>query len=86
MAIREMTMAKLNQLPDVLLGEGDDFIDFLAMKYSAEIVGVDASVLIAERWEKWIEETHRLEVSSTEVNSSYGKLLQDKYRKQGLDL
>lgn len=85
MAIREMTMAKLNQLPDGLLGEVDDFIDFLAMKHSVDM-GVDAPIAIAERWKKWVEETDRLGVSSIEVSSSYGELLLDKYRKQGLTL
>ena len=85
MAIREMTMAKLTQLLDGLLGEVDDFIDFLAMKHSVNM-SVDAPIAIAERWKKWVEETDRLGVSSIEVSSSYGELLLDKYRKQGLTL
>jgi hypothetical protein len=76
MAIREMTVAKLNQLPDGLLGEVDDFIDFLAIKHSVKIVEVDAIVPIAERWKKWVEETDRLGVNPIETSSSYGELLQ----------
>ena len=59
MAIREMTMAKLSQLPDGLLAEVDGFIDFLAMKHSVKIAAVKETASIAESWKQWVEETDR---------------------------
>ena len=86
MTSRQNTIAKLQQLPDSLLQEVDDFIDFIARKHQFKIINVESKNNTDEIWKKWFESVDCLEIKTTEPLSEYQKLLIDKYRQQGLNL
>jgi Protein of unknown function (DUF2281) len=84
--IRKTTITKLQQLPESLVQEVSDFIDFVIYKHQS-IAGNDPSQNdAAETWANWFEAVDRLDVISTDPASSYQQLLLNKYRQQGLDL
>ncbi|MEM9905569.1 MAG: hypothetical protein AAF921_11160 [Cyanobacteria bacterium P01_D01_bin.44] len=86
MTIREITIAKLQQLPDVLLQQVNDFIDFLTYKRQpwGKSGGYQASV--TETWTQWFTAVDHLQIKTTEPSGDYRQHLLSKYRKQGLEL
>jgi Protein of unknown function (DUF2281) len=84
MTIRETTIAKLQQLPEPLLQQVNDFIDRL-MPHS-EPGNSKPEDAIAGTWAHWFEAGDRLEIAPTESTSDYQQLLLSKYRQQGLEL
>ena len=86
MSIRQSAIAKLQQLPESLLPEVNNFIDFVIHKHQSEITNEKQQDDIAKAWEKWFEAVDNLEVKPIETTSEYQQILLDKYRKQGLEL
>ena len=86
MSIRDSTIAKLQQLPEPLLQEVSDFIDFITQKHLAKTAESQSKEKLVEAWLKWFEGVDQLEVIPTEPASKYQQLLIDKYRQQGLNL
>lgn len=86
MTIREVTVAKLSQLPEPLLKEVNNFIDFMVMKHQLELKNSDEPVSISDRWLRWFEAVDRLEISPIEPVNEYEQGLLRKYRQQGLEL
>lgn len=86
MTIREIAINKLQKLPDSLLRQVSDFIDFLTYKRQTQ-PQVDAfQNTFAETWTGWFESVDQLQVGSTEPVGDYQQHLLSKYRKQGLEL
>ncbi|MGV0023797.1 DUF2281 domain-containing protein [Phormidesmis priestleyi] len=86
MTIRETTIAKLQQLPESLVQEVNDFIDFVAHKHQSKIGNNQLQNNAAEAWTTWFGEVDLLDVTPTEPISEYQQLLLNKYRQQGLEL
>ncbi len=86
MTIRNTTIAKLQQLPESLLREVDDFIDFVIHKHQAEITDSQPDETLVDAWSKWFEAVDHLDVTPPEPASNYQQLLLNKYRQQGLEL
>lgn len=55
MNIRQSAIAKLQQLPESLLPEVNNFIDFVIHKHQSEIANENQQGDIAKAWEKWFE-------------------------------
>lgn len=86
MTIRETAIAKIQQLPESLVQEIIDFIDFIARNHQAK-TGIDSPE--GDRsgdWARWFEATDSLEITPTAPTSEYQQHLLSKYRQQGLDL
>ncbi len=86
MSIRQSAIAKLQQLPESLLPEVNNFIDFVIHKHQSETANENQQDDIAQAWDKWFKAVDNLEVNPTEPTSEYQQLLLNKYRKQGLEL
>ncbi|MEN9519011.1 MAG: hypothetical protein RLZZ381_1599 [Cyanobacteriota bacterium] len=86
MTIRETAITKLNQLPESLVQEVNDFIDFIAQKHQSQIVESKPESTPEKTWSQWFRTVDALEVSPPQPNSKFSELLIDKYRQQGLDL
>ena len=86
MTIREIAIAKLQQLPESFLPEVSDFIDFVMHKHQYRIAEPKLPDDIAKAWAQWFEEVDRLEVRTNQPESEYQQLLLNKYRQQGLEL
>ena len=86
MTIRETAIAKLQQLPDSLLQQVNDFIDFLMYRRQHSTVSDNRKDEFAEVWTSWFESVDHLEVTSTDSASDYQQHLLSKYRQQGLEL
>lgn len=90
MTIRETAIAKIQQLPESLVQEIIDFIDFITRnrqaKTAIDLLEGDRS----EAWARWFEATDSLEIAPestpTAPTSEYQQRLLSKYRQQGLDL
>jgi hypothetical protein len=87
---RETAIAKIQQLPESLVQDIIDFIDFIAHKHQAK-TAIDS--LEGDRsgdWARWFEATDGLEIAlestPTASTSEYQQHLLSKYRQQGLDL
>lgn len=65
----------LQQLPESLLPEVNDFIDFVMHKHQNRIAEPKLPDDIAKAWAKWFEEVDRLEVMTNRpiANLSYTK-------------
>ena len=85
MDIRETTVFKLQQLPEPLLQEVINFIDFVVMKHQHQLKTDDGSVSLSERWAQWFEAVDRLEIAPIEPVNDYQEGLLSKYRQQGLE-
>jgi len=85
MTTREAAIAKLKQLPDSLLQQVNDFMDFLIHQRYQTITNGRKDELV-EAWEKWFDAVDQLDVLPDESVSDYQKHLVSKYRKQGLEL
>ena len=86
MNIRETAIAKLQQLPDSLLQQVSDFIDFLAYKRQHNAALGDHQNELAETWARWFKSVDHLQVTLTDPVSDYQQHLLSKYREQGLEL
>lgn len=86
MTIRETAIAKLQQLPEPLLQEVSDFIDFIAHKHQPKTPNLESEVSLSEAWTQWFEVVDNLEAAPTKAISEYQQLLLNKYQQQGLDL
>lgn len=86
MRIRETAISKLNQLPESVVREVNDFIDFVAHKHQAEIVDNQPDTKLLETWSQWFKTVDDLDITPCESDSTYPELLLNKYRQQGLDL
>ncbi len=90
MTIRETAIAKIQQLPEPLLQEIIDFIDFITRnrqtKTAIDALEGDRS----EAWARWFEAVDSLEIApetmSTKPTSEYQQRLLSKYWQQGLSL
>lgn len=86
MTIREIAIAKLQELPESVLPEVSDFIDFVMYKHQSQIVDAKNQEDITKAWVKWFDESERLEIITNEQKTEYQQLLVNKYRQQGLEL
>ena len=86
MTIRESAIAKLQQLPESLLQQVIDFIDFLTYKRYRHTAAEEPQNIHISTWKKWFKGVDDLAVSSTESVGDYQQHLLSKYRKQGLEL
>lgn len=90
MSIRETAIAKIQQLPEPLLQEIHDFIDFITRKHQAQIANHSLEGDCSEVWARWFEAANGLEVTPettpTAPISEYQQHLLSKYRQQELDL
>ncbi|MEH2297944.1 MAG: DUF2281 domain-containing protein [Nostoc sp.] len=86
MTIRETAIAKLQQLPEPLLQEINDFIDFILHEHQPSTVNPQPETNLSGEWAEWFEVVDGLEVSPTEPISEYQQRLLTKYRQQGLNL
>ncbi len=59
MTIRELAIAKLQQLPESFLPEISDFIDCVMHKHQYRIAEPKLPDDIAKAWAKWFEEVDR---------------------------
>ena len=75
MSIRDIAIAKLQQLPESALPEVSDFIDLVMHKHQSKIADSKTQDDIAKAWAKWFEEVDRLEVRTTEPANEYQQLL-----------
>ncbi len=86
MTIRNAAITKLQQIPEPLLQEINDFIDFIILKYQPITTDSQTRANLSETWTQWFEAVDELERSSTEIPSEYQQHLLIKYRQQGLTL
>lgn len=86
MTIRESAIDKLQKLPNPLLRQVSDFIDFLTYKHQVRLQADTFQNTSAETWAQWFEAVDQLQVNSTESVDDYQQHLLSKYRKQGLEL
>jgi hypothetical protein len=86
MKIRETAITKLNQLPESLVQEVSDFIDFIAQKHQSQLPDNPSESTLEQTWSQWFRAVDALEVAPPKTNNTYSELLISKYRQQGLDL
>jgi len=84
--IREAAIAKIQQLPESLVQEISDFIDFITRNHQAKTVNHSLEGDRSEAWAQWFEAADGLEITPTAPTSEYQQRLLDKYRQQGLSL
>lgn len=86
MTIRETAIAKIQQLPEPLLQEIIDFIDFITRNRQAKTAIDSLEGDCSKAWARWFEATDGLEITQTTPTSEYQQRLLSKYRQQGLNL
>lgn len=86
MTNREITIAKLQRLPELLLQQVSDFIDVLTDRQQHSPAIDNSENETTEAWARWFEAVDRLEIIPTEPANDYQQLLVAKYRQQGLEL
>jgi hypothetical protein len=79
MNVREMMISKLDQLPDELVQEVNEFVDFMIYKNRLEIIENKSEPKFAEKWLKWFEDVNKLNVNLHQTTKTYSQLLIDKY-------
>jgi len=88
--IRETAIAKIQQLPESLVQEIIDFIDFITRNRQAKIAIDSLEGDRSEAWARWFEAADGLEIAPentpTAATSDYQQRLLSKYRQQGLNL
>ncbi|NJL48849.1 MAG: DUF2281 domain-containing protein [Leptolyngbyaceae cyanobacterium SM2_5_2] len=84
MELREAAIAKIQHLPESLLQEISDFIDFVAAKHSVA-AELKASPDLAERWSAWLQDVDALDAIPSKPTGDYPQHLIEKYRQQGLE-
>ncbi len=62
MTVHEETIAKIKQLPESLVEEVNDFVDFLLMKQDSE------------RWQLWRQFIESLEITESDFSDYLSKL------------
>ncbi len=71
MSIRQTTIAKLQQLPESLLPEVSNFIDFVMHKHQSGTANQkEQDDVVAKAWEKWFEGVDRLKLTPGEMNDN----------------
>jgi len=86
MTIRETAIAKIQQLPESLVQEIIDFIDFITRDRQAQTAIDSLEGDFSRDWTRWFEATDSLEINPTAPTNEYQQRLLIKYRQQGLDL
>lgn len=90
MTIRETAIAKIQQLPDSLVQQIIDFIDFIARNHPGKTAIDSFEGDRSEAWARWFEATDGLEIvpenTPAAATSEYQQRLLSKYRQQGLNL
>ena len=86
MTLRETAITKLHQLPEPLVQEVNDFIDFIAQKHQSQLLDSHPQATLEEKWSQWFRSVDALEVTPPQAAITYSELLLSKYRQQGLDL
>ncbi|WP_204138123.1 hypothetical protein [Halomicronema sp. CCY15110] len=86
MTIRETAIAKLQKLPNSLLPQVSDFIDFLMYRRQPSTITNDHPDELAETWASWFESVDQLEIPPPSSVRDYQQHLLSKYRQQGLEL
>jgi hypothetical protein len=86
MTIRDITIAKLQQLSEPLLQEVSDYMDFVINKHLAKAADSPTDENLVESWLQWFDEVDHLDVITAEPAHEYQHLLLNKYRQQGLTL
>jgi hypothetical protein len=88
--IRETAIAKIQQLPESLMPEIIDFIDFIIRNRQAKTAIDSLEGDRPQAWARWFEATDGLEIAPentpTVATSEYQQRLLNKYRQQGLTL
>lgn len=85
MTPRDAAITKLQQIPESLLQEVNDFIDFVMHKHQVHTSDQEMDDMTKE-WTRWFEGVDQLKATPIEPRSDYEQLLLDKYRQQGLSL
>jgi len=67
--IRETAIAKLQQLPEPLLQEINDFIDSITRNHQAKTANHSLEGDQSKAWTKWFEATDGLEITPTDPTS-----------------
>jgi hypothetical protein len=62
--IRETAIAKIQQLPESLVQEIIDFIDFITRNHQAKKANHSLEGYFSEAWARWFEATDGLEITS----------------------
>lgn len=86
MNTREVVVNKLQQLPDPLISRVDEFIDLLIAQKQNQVVNVQSSESLTDRWKRWFEKVDQLPILNHEPQNEYQQRLLQKYRQQSLDL
>ena len=86
MTIRETAIAKLQRLPESLLQQVSDFIDFLVSRQQPNTVIVEPIDDLTGTWTRWFESVDCIEAASTSSTTNYQQHLLVKYQQQGLEL
>jgi hypothetical protein len=73
MTVHEETIAKIRQLPEPLLQEVNDFIDFILMKHYSDAL---TALPLRYRWQLWTQFTESLEIADADF-SDYLSNLED---------
>jgi len=84
--IRETAIAKIQQLPESLVQEINDFIDLITRSHQAKTANQSLEGDRSEAWAQWFEAADSLEITPAAPTSEYQRRLLDKYRHQGLSL
>lgn len=85
MDLREAAIAKIHHLPEPLLEEVSDFIDFVAAKHTVSVKSA-INTNLAMLWADWLQDISSLEAKPSPPTTAYQHRLVDKYRQQGLEL
>ncbi len=86
MTIRDLAIAKLQQLSEPLLQEVNNYMDSVIHKHYPTTDDSQQGENLVAAWEKWFDEVDRLEVTTPKTTNEYQSLLLQKYRQQGLTL
>jgi hypothetical protein len=86
MSLRESAIAKLQHLPESLVQEISDFIDFVTAKHSGLTKFSDPESRLADQWSIWFREVDSLDIKPIQPTTEYEHCLIEKYRQQGLEL
>ena len=86
MTIRQAAIDKQQNLPEPLLRQVSEFIDFLTYTYQKSSQADMSPMTSAETWARWFESVDQIQVGSAESMGDFQKHLLAKYRKQGLEL
>ena len=86
MTIRDLAIAKLQQLSEPLLQQVNNYMDSVIHKHHAPTADSQQGENLVTAWEKWFDEVDHLEVIVPEPANDYQSLLLKKYQQQGLTL